>query len=182
MSRLSKLDKRHLLDLIDAARDDFLKVVLPEVSLREWVMAQDIVTQISCPMPPSFNEAYTPAKRHIAKSKNYRRYARKFASEVTDRNPHLITLPDGTFHEDQIFGVYGEVFFDRIWKKRVNKGTSKFLRRLDLDNRLKIIIDCLSDFIGADDANLFQLASEKEEDSDDPRVEITIWRMPWINR
>jgi len=54
------------------------------------------------------------------------------------------------------------------------KAKSRY-KRIDVDNRIKFLQDCVSKSIGIpDDAQIFIGYQEKREDPDNPRVEITV--------
>lgn len=131
---------------------------------------------MTCPMPPSLNRMQRAVNGRIVDSRLYREYKASFARRVTDKNPHLITLPDDIYAVDGVYLVVAAFYFERIRKKNRGGGPSPYLK-LDADNRVKPLLDCIRDFTGIDDANFFFSAVEKDVDPDDPRVEVEIWRV-----
>ena len=129
-----------------------------------------------CPIPPSLNRMQRAVNSRIVDSSEYREYKASFARQVTDKNPHLITLPDDVYVTSGIYLVYMVFYFDRILKKTKGGGPSPFMK-LDVDNRVKPLLDSIKDFTGIDDANFFTSIAQKECDSEDARVEVEIWRV-----
>lgn len=59
-------------------------------------------------------------------------------------------------------------------RKGERKAKTRY-KRIDVDNRVKFIQDCVSKSVGIpDDAQIFIGSQEKREDPDNPRVEVTV--------
>jgi Holliday junction resolvase RusA-like endonuclease len=55
-------------------------------------------------------------------------------------------------------------------------------RRVDLDNLSKAVLDACNGIIWEDDRQVTQLHLSKYKDKDNPRVEITIWRIDYESK
>lgn len=132
--------------------------------------------QMVCPLPPPLARCFTVQAGRIKKSGLYRDYCNSFSQKVTDRNLHLLKLPDGIYDPKAWYVISVKFYFERLAKKRKSGGPSVFLR-LDVDNRFKALFDSLTAFTGIDDANFKLIVAEKEVDPEDPRAEVEIRRL-----
>lgn len=125
-------------------------------------------------MPPSANKIYfrgsilTPASR---------KFAEGFSKFVAQNHLHQLTDID----PEAVYAVHLRFFFETIinasWndpKVPASKRAKNRYKRFDLDNRIKLLTDCVRDAIGVDDCQFFAASQEKHQDSKDPRIEILI--------
>jgi len=67
-------------------------------------------------------------------------------------------------------------------KRDERKATTRY-KRIDYDNRIKFLQDCVSKSIGIpDDAQIFVGHQEKREDPDNPRAEVVVTVEPDVSR
>jgi hypothetical protein len=124
--------------------------------------------------PPSSNRIYfrgtTLTKRAVV-------YAEEFAKEMFQTYGHLINGID----PNQLYAVHLFFYFETVvnesWNNpafRPSKRAKERYKRFDLDNRIKLLTDCIRDFICVDDSHFFAGAHEKHMDPVDPRIEIIV--------
>lgn len=125
-------------------------------------------------MPPSANKIYfrgsilTPASRKFAES---------FSKHVAQNHLHQLNDID----PKSLYAVHLRFYFETVInasfdnpKIAESKRAKNRYKRFDLDNRIKLLTDCVRDAIGVDDCQFFELTQEKHQDPKDPRIEIMI--------
>lgn len=126
--------------------------------LRGRVEVAPVVTpmRFTLPVPPSVNRLYATAENGMrVKSAEGRAYAVAVA--------HAFAQKEFASFEGQV-GV-------RIRVYRPRKGG-------DLDNYSKSLLDSLSGICWIDDRQIVYIESHREDDRNNPRVEIEVWEVP----
>ena len=140
---------------------------------------EDVLIRVN--MPPSVNDAIAVVGRHIVKSTAHKRYRQGFYHKVISANEQLLTLSDQFISsrgaQVQIVVRY---FFDRVLRKRAGQGT--IYMKEDIDNRFKILGDCLTTVIGVDDANYFDVRLLKHVTSGPEFAMVYIRELPETER
>lgn len=133
------------------------------------------VLRMSFPLlPPSSNKIYF---RGTMLTQVARDYAEAFAKYAAQHHLHEITQ----LNVDGIFAVHLHFYFETLinesWnnpKVKPSKRAKSRYKKLDLDNRIKLLTDCVRDAIDIDDNRIFAGSQEKHMDPQNQRVEITI--------
>jgi Holliday junction resolvase RusA-like endonuclease len=135
-------------------------------------------------LPPSTNKLYQKRREGgLALTKAAKKY-REHVKNVIGQHVGLLSqfpVDLETIYEFDVT-LFLEGTENAGWFERFTKGPSKGQRkaktrykRIDYDNRIKFVQDCLVKSIGIpDDSQVFRGVQEKREDSKDPRVEVTI--------
>lgn len=127
-------------------------------------------------LPPSANHIYI---RGTVLKREAREYKAAFKQWVIQNHMHNVAnLPVGP---EMVYSLHLAFFFDSLVNESYNDKTKPPSRRaktrykrLDLDNRVKFLQDCVRDAIDVDDSHIFAASQEKHQDPENPRVEITI--------
>jgi Holliday junction resolvase RusA-like endonuclease len=132
------------------------------------------MTMIHPVLPPSSNKIYF---RGTSLTKVAREFAEGFAKHAAQNYLHLVNQlnPDGLFAVHLRF--YFETVINETWNNpnvKPSKRAKERYKRFDLDNRIKLLTDCVRDAIGIDDSHFFAGSQEKHMDPQFPRVEIMI--------
>lgn len=135
-------------------------------------------------LPPSTNKLYQKRREGgLALTKAAKKY-REHVKNVIGQHIGLLTqfpVDLETIYEFDVT-LYLESTQNMGWFERLTRGPSKGERkaktrykRIDYDNRIKFVQDCLVKSIGIpDDSQIFRGVQEKREDKDDPRAVVTI--------
>jgi Holliday junction resolvase RusA-like endonuclease len=125
-------------------------------------------------LPPTSNRIYfqgTKLTRHA------REYAESFAAYAAQNHLSEIMKLDRT----ALFAVHLRFYFETVVNETWNNPTVKpskrakdRYKRFDLDNRIKLLTDCVRDAIDIDDSRIFAGSQEKHMDPTNPRVEIFV--------
>jgi len=136
-----------------------------------------MIVGLRAPMPPSSNNAYRAVGNHVTRSEENNLYRRRFARVVQEANPHLLTVPDEFCDKRAAYGVVAAFYFAALRRKTQGKYTI-YLKE-DIDNRFKILGDCLKEVIGVDDANFFdvRLLKYQADAGEEPHVEVFIRKL-----
>jgi 1-deoxy-D-xylulose 5-phosphate reductoisomerase len=125
-------------------------------------------------LPPSANKIYFRGTVLTAKA---RKYAEDFAKHMAQHHLHEIVLLD----KDAVYAFHMHFYFDTLvnatWgdeKLPPSKRAKSRYKRIDLDNRIKLITDCVRDAIAIDDCQVFAASQEKHMDPTHERVEIFV--------
>lgn len=125
-------------------------------------------------IPPTSNKIYFRGTQLTAKA---RKYAEDFAKFVAQNHLHEISGMD----INATYAVHLRFYFDKLTNDSWNnlsvppsKRAKSRYKRIDLDNRIKLLTDCIRDAIGIDDSQFFAASQEKHEDPSNPRIEIMI--------
>lgn len=124
-------------------------------------------------MPPTANHIYVrgtvlkpPAREYRAAFKLY--CSQNYFHLLQDISQETVLRVDISFFFDVENATFGN---PHLPKSRRAKSRYK---RVDLDNRLKFLLDCIRDVLGIDDSQVFSINLEKHQDAVKPRVDIYI--------
>lgn len=129
-------------------------------------------------LPPSSNKIYFRGTMLTQKARQYAEGFAKFAAqnylaEISQLKPTAI------------YALHLRFYFESLLNASFNnpkvppsKRAKTRYKKLDLDNRIKLITDCVRDAIGIDDSHVFAASQEKHMDPARPRVEITLQEVP----
>lgn len=133
-------------------------------------------------MPPSSNNCYVTVwkKKMRILSKEARAFKQRVLTDVVPRYlADISKLP-----KDSVYHVHYRIFFERedvltkTWGAEKNGAKSQY-KKMDLENRLKLLSDVVSDALGIDDSQFFSGHQEKRscaEVGDIPQVHIYVRR------
>lgn len=135
----------------------------------------NVLLQIAFDLPPSSNKIYF---RGTSLRREAREYRERFKMHAAQYFGPALSSIDPSW----VFGVHLGLYFESVenpgWFTKTGKGRPKDrYKRIDLDNRIKFVTDCLRDAIGVDDSHIFESVQRKYQDSTRPRVEITLYRV-----
>jgi hypothetical protein len=149
--------------------------------------------ELTTELPPSTNNLYQRRRGgQLALTDTAQRLRIRVKQAVVDRlgkvmafptDPELIYRFDMIAYFESLenpgwFERYGKDTYGRSGELKHHKGERKAktrYKRIDVDNRIKFLQDCVSKAIGIpDDAQIFVGYQEKREDPHNPRVEITV--------
>ena len=137
--------------------------------------------RIALPLPPTDNDLYVPVKKKgksagLRLSDVARAYKIKVAEAMADA---ALLNPDFEVELDVEYAIHMVVYFESAYSKGWPKKAKSRFRKIDTHNRLKLVIDSVMGSMGLDDNCLFEQSVVKQEDSEDPRVEVEIRRWEW---
>lgn len=125
--------------------------------------------------PPSSNKIYF---RNSLTSKA-RKYAEDFSKYMVQHYGQL--MQPGIFDPAKVYALHLHFYFPTIinetWNNpevKPSKRAKERYKRFDLDNRIKLLTDCVRDFIGVDDSHFLAGSQEKHMDPQDPRIEFWV--------
>jgi Holliday junction resolvase RusA-like endonuclease len=125
-------------------------------------------------LPPSSNKIF--AKFGVLTGVA-REYAEDFAKYMAQHHLHQINQ----MNQAGIFAIHLRFFFQTVvnetWNNpavKPSKRAKERYKRFDLDNRVKLLQDCIRDAIDVDDSHVFAASQEKHQDFARPRVEIHV--------
>lgn len=128
-------------------------------------------------MPPTSNKIYI---RGTILSSVARKFAEDFSKYVAQNHLHQLTEIDS----QAVYAIHLRFYFDTLTNASWNnmgfppsKRAKSRYKRIDLDNRIKLLTDCVRDAIGVDDCQFFAGTQEKHQDSTDPRIEIFVQKV-----
>lgn len=149
--------------------------------------------ELTTELPPSTNNLYQRRRGgQMALTDAAQRLRIRVKQAVVDRLGQVMSFPTDPeliYRFDMIayfeslenpgwFEQYGRDTFGRSGESKHHKGERKAktrYKRIDVDNRIKFLQDCVSKAIGIpDDSQIFVGHQEKREDPCNPRVEITV--------
>jgi Holliday junction resolvase RusA-like endonuclease len=143
--------------------------IAPSANLNELAIEYDV-------LPPSSNHIYF---RGTTLTREAREYAERFAHHVRKHLPDVMNLDsEAIYHVELYFHFQGVENFSYKNPKVAPSKQAKFrYKRFDLDNRIKLLVDCLRDAVGIDDSQIFAFTQVKLCDPLRPRVEIILRRV-----
>ena len=123
-------------------------------------------------LPPTANRIYFRGTILTVKA---RKYAEDFAKYMAQHHLHEIMLLD----KKSAYAMHLHFYFDSLvndtWyndKLSPSKRAKSRYKRIDLDNRIKLVTDCVRDAVAIDDCQIFAASQEKHMDPANQRVEI----------
>ena len=124
--------------------------------------------------PPSSNKIYFRGTSLTAKA---RVFSEDFAKFMMQHYGHLLSQ----VRSEATYAIHLHFYFDTIvngtWNNPMVKPSKRAkdrYKRFDLDNRIKLLVDCIRDFIDVDDSHFLVITTEKHMDSTDPRIEVMV--------
>lgn len=124
--------------------------------------------------PPSSNKIYF---RGTSLTRQAREYAEAFSKYVAQHHGHEVAQLD----ESALYAVHLHFYFPTVENESWNNPAFKPSKRakyrykkFDLDNRIKLLTDCVRDAIDIDDSQFFAGSQEKHQDPAMPRIEIFV--------
>lgn len=126
-------------------------------------------------LPPSSNKIYF---RGTIIRKEAREFKERFKQYVAQyHGPAVSQIDPGWIfwvHLDIFFGSVQNENWDHVNPKKRPKDRYK---RIDLDNRIKFLTDCIRDALAIDDSHIFHGSQRKLQDPTCPRVEVHVYRV-----
>lgn len=126
--------------------------------------------------PPSSNKLYFRNRltKHAVK------YAEDFSKFMVQHYGEF--LRPGVFSPEKVYALHLHFYFETIvnetWNNpevKPSKRAKERYKHFDLDNRIKLLTDCVRDFIGVDDSHVLESGQQKHMDPGNPRIEIYIF-------
>jgi len=122
-------------------------------------------------MPPSINALYTRTRNGMVVVTGEGRAFEREVKKIVARQIHVL----GDFNDEDVYGIDITLFFEALtnkgWfeffkrgpKKGQRKSNSKW-KRVDVDNRIKFLQDCVASAVGMkDDSQIFEGHQRKKE-------------------
>lgn len=125
-------------------------------------------------LPPTSNHIFV--KGHIL-TREARDYAEQFSKEMV-RYQHLIHQMNES--ADVVYGVHLRFYMNLVnesWNNpsvAPSKRAKSRYKKIDLDNRVKLITDCVRDAIAVDDSHIFAASQEKHHVLPGPQEHVEI--------
>lgn len=118
----------------------------------------------------------------MALTEEAKRYRERVKKTITDNLASVVTFP---VDQEIVYGFELRAYFEKLenpgWFERYTRGKNEGQRkakarykRLDIDNRIKFVQDCVSKGVGIDDSQIFSSLQEKYEDQENPRAEVIV--------
>lgn len=131
------------------------------------------------PLPPSDNEIYSTTiirkGKLIIPKRQLTAIARAYKTNAKQKVAKLFLTNSLEFKKNIEYSCLIHVFFKKIYNKGWPGAAKNRYKREDAQDRIKLATDAISEAIGVDDSHHFRTVIEKEEDKDNPRMEITIF-------
>lgn len=118
-----------------------------------------MITLVLQHLPPSLNEAYSTFRGRRTLSAKGASYKQLTTLELQRAYPAQVCL----IRKDMPYRVEVNLFFDTMLNKGWPKTAKTRYKRLDADNRLKLLLDALSEAVGIDDAQFLEVSVTKGE-------------------
>jgi Holliday junction resolvase RusA-like endonuclease len=121
-------------------------------------------------LPPTDNHIYFNVPRG---GRALTKEARKYKSLVKEKTARAAITSSLSFREHIPYRVDITIFVKLLSKGWPKRAKWKF-QKIDTTNRTKLLLDSIAEAIGVDDRHVTQVTIRKEDDSEDPRVEVTV--------
>jgi Holliday junction resolvase RusA-like endonuclease len=135
-------------------------------------------------VPPTTNHIYRQ-KRDGSRvlTKQAQTYRERVKRAIADNMAEVVAFP---IDQETVYGFELRVYFEKLenpgWFERFVKGKNAGQRkakarykRLDIDNRIKFVQDCVAKGVSIpDDSQVFSSLQEKHEDPQNPRAEVIV--------
>lgn len=133
------------------------------------------------PLPPSANKIYKKNKWGglclSKEAKNYESSVQRITADPENFS-RVCRLETG---KEVAYSVFTSLFFPALenagWytvgADGEREAKSRY-KRIDYDNRIKFMQDCLARAIGIDDCQIFKAGQEKRQDAENPRADVYI--------
>ena len=134
--------------------------------------------RITLPLPPSDNDIYTTIILRKGKKMIPRRQltteARAYKTKVKQEVAGLFLTSTVEFQKNVQYTCLIRVFFAKVYNLGWPKKAKTRYKKEDAQDRIKLATDAVSEAIDVDDSHHFLTIISKDEDKDDPRLEVTI--------
>jgi Holliday junction resolvase RusA-like endonuclease len=135
------------------------------------------ILELILPLPPSDNKLYFITNNYGGKVMT--KEARAYHTNVKMFIAELALATKIKFNRDVPYKITLKVYFDKVENKGWLQGAAKNrYRRIDVQNRQKLVIDSIHDSIGIDDSHLFEIHKYKFVDEKNPRIEVELMELP----
>lgn len=126
-------------------------------------------------LPPSSNKIYFRGTSLRREAREFKERFKQFAAQY---HGPAISQIDPSW----LFYLHLDVFFESVENANWNDPNPKKrpkdrYKRIDLDNRIKFLTDCVRDAMAIDDSHIFQSGQRKFQDAACPRVEVYVFRV-----
>ena len=127
-------------------------------------------------LPPTSNHVYF---RGTILTREAKEYAERFSHHVRQHLPEIAHLDDTAIYHLELYFYFEAVVNDSWGNPKIppSKRAKKRYKKFDLDNRIKLLVDCFRDAVGIDDSQIFAFTQEKRCDPLRPRVELVLRRI-----
>jgi Holliday junction resolvase RusA-like endonuclease len=130
--------------------------------------------ELSGPIPPSYNHAFkrdrfgkdVPTEEHV-------RWRKEFMQTVLETTPQANLLQFSHISVAERFVIQTTVFMNLI-NTGYPKTAKTYLKKVDADNRGKLVQDLVCQLLGFDDSHIFESTQVKCHDPDNPHVEVIL--------
>lgn len=133
---------------------------------------------LTLPLPPSDNDIYTTTILRKGKKMIPRRQltteARAYKNTVRQEVAGLFLTSTVEFQKNVEYVCLIRVFFQKIYNMGWPKKAKTRYKKEDAQDRIKLATDAVSEAIDVDDSHHFLTIISKDEDKEDPRIEVTI--------
>lgn len=130
------------------------------------------------PLPPSDNDIYTTVilrkGRKMIPRRQLTTEARAYKTKVKQEIAGMFLTSTESFQKNVQYVCLVRVFFEKVFNLGWPKKAKARYKKEDAQDRIKLATDAVSEAIDVDDSHHFLTIISKDEDADDPRVEITI--------
>ncbi len=147
-------------------------------------MHEEVILHVVVPfLPPTSNHCYfTNRFGGRTKTKEADAFQKRLVQEVT--GPHLASLAQlNTTYKDSVFRVHYKLYFpfeeifNRSWGKK--SGAESRYKKMDAENRLKLLTDSFAKAIGIDDSRFWRTVIDKMLSPDNQeRIDIELAAVP----
>lgn len=135
------------------------------------------VLEIVLPLPPSDNHIYETRRRGRKSFRALTPEAEHYQQAVKSDVSGLALKANVTFNPDSWYLLVLNIVFEAIenegWHKKKRTAQSR-IKKIDLTNRNKLLLDSIAKSVGIDDSSSITVVLLKDENPDDPRVEVKL--------
>lgn len=125
-------------------------------------------------LPPTSNKIYFRGTQLTAKAREFKE---AFKFHVAQNYGHLMN----GLNRDGIYAVHLRIFMEVVnvsWNNPdlpPSKRSKERYKKVDLDNRIKLLTDCVRDAIDIDDSRIFAGSQEKQNEPDPEKSHVEIY-------
>jgi Holliday junction resolvase RusA-like endonuclease len=114
-----------------------------------------VIELVGLPFPPSLNSRLTPMNGRLITSKEHRVYKNELILKLVSNPNDIRNVLQAC--KDSKLSV--RIKYRGDWYTKDKK-----IRKIDVDNRHKALIDVIFDYVGGDDAQIFKLEFQKVQE------------------
>lgn len=122
-------------------------------------------------MPPTDNHIYFNLPKGRGRALTGK--AKKYKALVKEKTARAAITSPLSFREHIAYRVEITIFLNLLTKGWPKNAKWRF-QKIDTLNRTKLLIDSVAEAIGVDDRHVTEVIVRKEDDAEDPRVEVTV--------